>query len=65
MNSTRPTDARTDWLSNETLQTGFGSFELKGGYPVGDAAERLLPVETMIHAIDVYLMHTGSYSGKP
>jgi hypothetical protein len=53
--SERPAGARTDWLNNETLQTRCGRFEFKGGYPAGDAAERLLDLQTLIRAIDVYL----------
>jgi hypothetical protein len=26
------------WLNNESLQSRYGTFEFKNGYPVGDAA---------------------------
>jgi Mn-dependent DtxR family transcriptional regulator len=35
------------WLGTETLQTRFGDFEFKDGYPVGDAAQRLLDLQKL------------------
>jgi hypothetical protein len=46
---------RRDWLNTETLQTRCGSFEFKGGYPAGDSAQRLLDLQTVIRAVDVYV----------
>ncbi|MEK1888825.1 MAG: DUF1254 domain-containing protein [Phyllobacterium sp.] len=43
------------WLGTETLKTRSGEFEFKGGYPVGDAAERLLDLRKLNQAIEVYL----------
>jgi hypothetical protein len=42
------------WLNTETLETRYGNFEFKNGYPVGDAASRLLEMQTLNRAIEVY-----------
>jgi hypothetical protein len=42
------------WLGIETLQTRFGDFEFKDGYPVGDAAQRLLDLQKLNRAVEVY-----------
>ena len=43
------------WLGTETLKTRFGDFQFKNGYPVGDTAERLLDLQKLNRAIEVYL----------
>ena len=43
------------WLGTETLKTRVGDFEFKGGYPVRDAAERLLDLRKLNQATEVYL----------
>jgi hypothetical protein len=43
------------WLGTETLKTRFGTFEFKDGYPVGDTAERLLELQKLNRAVEVYL----------
>jgi hypothetical protein len=45
---------RHGWLNNETLQTRYGTFEFKNGYPVGDSAARLLDMQKLNRAIEVY-----------
>src|SRR5215468_2610709 len=55
--SLRSANAQTDghgWLNNETLQTRYGTFEFKNGYPVGDATARLLDMQKLNRAIEVY-----------
>src|SRR5262245_63578141 len=50
-------DAQTDshgWLNSEALQTPYGTFEFKNGYPMGDAAARLLDMQKLNRAIEVY-----------
>jgi hypothetical protein len=50
-------DVQTDprgWLNTETLNTPYGGFQFKDGYPVGDAASRLLDIQTLNRAIEVY-----------
>ena len=50
-------DAQTDshgWLNNETLETRYGTFEFKNGYPVGNATARLLDMQKLNRAIEVY-----------
>jgi hypothetical protein len=42
------------WLGTETLQTRFGTFQFKDGYPVGDAAQRLLDLQKLNRAVDIY-----------
>src|SRR5262245_41908615 len=43
------------WLNTETLQTRFGNFGFINGYPTGDTAERLLELQTLNRAVEVYL----------
>jgi hypothetical protein len=43
------------WLNTETLKTRSGDFELRNGYPVGDAAQRLLDLQRFNRAVEVYL----------
>ncbi|MGE3875452.1 MAG: DUF1254 domain-containing protein [Parvibaculaceae bacterium] len=43
------------WLGNETLKTRFGDFRFKNGYPAGDTAKRLLEVQRLNRATEVYL----------
>jgi hypothetical protein len=40
------------WPDTETLQTRFGAFEFKDGYPVGDAAQRLLDLQKLNRAVE-------------
>ena len=42
------------WLGTETLQTRFGDFQFKDGYPVGDAAQRLLDLQKLNRAVEVF-----------
>jgi hypothetical protein len=42
------------WLRTETLKTRYGDFEFKNGYPLGDAAARLLDMQKLNRAIEVY-----------
>ena len=42
------------WLGTETLKTRFGDFQFKDGYPVGDTAERLLDLQKLNRAVEVY-----------
>lgn len=43
------------WLNSEILKTRFGNFAFKNGYPSGDTAERLLELQTLNRAVEVYL----------
>ncbi|MGO4740752.1 DUF1254 domain-containing protein [Bosea sp. 2KB_26] len=43
------------WLNTETLRTRSGDFEFKNGYPVGDTAQRLLDLQKLNRATEVYL----------
>ena len=55
--STHFAHAQTDsygWLNNERLETRYGTFEFKNGYPVGDATARLLDMQKLNRAIEVY-----------
>ena len=52
-----PAHAQTEphgWLNNETLKTPYGDFEFKNGYPAGDSGQRLLDIQKLNRAIDVY-----------
>lgn len=42
------------WPGTEMLNTRFGDFKFEGGYPVGDATQRLLELRTLNRAIEVY-----------
>jgi hypothetical protein len=42
------------WLNNETLKSRYGDFQFKNGYPVGEAASRLLETQMLNRAIEVY-----------
>jgi len=42
------------WLNTETLQTPYGNFEFKNGYPAGDTGSRLLDLQMLNRAVDVY-----------
>ena len=46
---------RHSWIDTETFNTRFGNFEFKDGYPVGDTAERLLELQKLNRAVEVYL----------
>jgi hypothetical protein len=41
------------WLGTEALDTRFGTFQFKDGYPVGDAAARLLDLQKFNRAVEV------------
>ncbi|HEY7065172.1 MAG TPA: DUF1254 domain-containing protein [Chloroflexota bacterium] len=43
------------WLCSETLKTRFGDFAFQNGYPAGDTARRLLELQTLNRATEVYL----------
>jgi hypothetical protein len=43
------------WLKTETLKTRSCDFEFKNGYPVGDTAQRLLNLQKINRAVEVYL----------
>src|SRR5262245_12888287 len=38
------------WLNNETLQTPYGNFQFKNGYPAGDSGQRLLDIQMLNRA---------------
>jgi hypothetical protein len=43
------------WLGTETLKTRLGTFEFNNGYPTDDTAQRLLDLQTLNRATEVYL----------
>jgi hypothetical protein len=43
------------WIGSETVQTRFGDFEFKNGYPTPDAADALLEQLKFNRAVDVFL----------
>jgi hypothetical protein len=59
--ATNPTPTTQDtaephgWLCSETLKTRFGDFAFQNGYPAGDTAARLLELQTLNRATEVYL----------
>ncbi len=45
------------WIGTETVQTKFGNFEFKNGYPTQAAADALLDQLKFNRAVEVYLTH--------
>ncbi len=50
------------WLGTETLKTRSGDFQFKDGYPVGDTAQRLLDLQKLNRAVEVYTTHLMAVS---
>jgi hypothetical protein len=46
---------RHGWLGTETINTRFGEFDFKGGYPTPESAERLREQLLFNRAVEVYL----------
>ena len=42
------------WINTEKLATPYGEFEFRNGYPVGDSGPRLLQLQTLNRAVEVY-----------
>jgi hypothetical protein len=42
------------WMSTETLNTSVGDFSFEGGYPTADTTRRLLDLQMLSRAIEVY-----------
>ncbi len=53
-----PTDEAGDshgWIGTETVETRFGDFEFKNGYPTPEAADKLYDLRTFSRAVESYL----------
>lgn len=50
------------WLSSDRLNTPYGSFEFKGGYPTTDTSKRLRDAMTLNRAIEVYVAQMPTVS---
>jgi hypothetical protein len=53
-----PTDKTGDshgWIGTETVQTRFGDFEFKNGYPTAVATDKLYELRTFSRAVESYL----------
>jgi hypothetical protein len=50
------------WLGTETFKTRFGNFQFKDGYPVGNTAQRLLELQKLNRAVEVYTTHLMAVS---
>ncbi len=48
-------NAKHGWPETRSLESRYGTFEFKGGYPTADAAKRLIEVRTLNRAIEAYL----------
>ena len=44
-----------DWIGSETVQTRFGDFEFKNGYPTPEATDKLYELRTFNRAVESYL----------
>ncbi len=42
------------WVGTETLKTSLGDFSFEGGYPAADVTQRLLDLQKLSRAIEVY-----------
>jgi hypothetical protein len=54
----RATDTAGDshgWIGTETVQTRFGAFEFKNGYPTAEATDNLYELRTFSRAVESYL----------
>jgi hypothetical protein len=47
--------ASHEWIGTETVETRFGDFEFKNGYPTADATDRLYELRTFDRAVESYL----------
>jgi hypothetical protein len=43
------------WIGTETVNTRFGNFEFKGGYPTAEAIDKLYDLRTFSRAVESYL----------
>jgi hypothetical protein len=43
------------WIGSETINTRFGNFEFKGGYPTAETADKLYELLTFSRAVESYL----------
>lgn len=43
------------WIVTETVQSRYGAFEFKGGYPTEEAANKLYELRTFCRAVEAYL----------
>jgi hypothetical protein len=43
------------WIGTETVETRFGDFEFKNGYPTADATDKLYDLRTFNRAVEAYL----------
>jgi hypothetical protein len=50
------------WLNNDHLQTPYGTFEFKGGFPAPDTSKRLRDTIALNRAIEVYLAQMPTVS---
>jgi hypothetical protein len=44
-----------DWIGTDTVETRFGDFEFKNGYPTADVTDRLYELRTFDRAVEAYL----------
>jgi hypothetical protein len=50
------------FIGTETVQTRFGEFEFRGGYPTPAATDRLYDLHTFQRAVEAYLAHIPAVS---
>ena len=43
------------WIGSETINTRFGNFEFKNGYPTAEATDKLYELRTFNRAVEAYL----------
>ena len=55
LSTTEGTDNSHGWIGTETINTRFGSFEFRGGYPTPEATDKLYDLLTFNRATEAYL----------
>jgi hypothetical protein len=50
------------WLGKETINTRYGEFQFRSGYPEADSAHRLRDWQLFNRAVEVYTSHVPAVS---
>jgi hypothetical protein len=60
--SVRASEPGHGWLENQTIETRFGRFEFRNGFPTADSSKRLEELRTFSRAVELYQNHTAAVS---
>jgi len=50
------------WVGTEKVETRYGNFEFKNGYPTAEAADKLYELRTFNRAVEAYLSQLPAIS---